>query len=152
MHCLINLIIYIILLVYIGLLLFINKLPNNIYSFIGNLISNNIVKLIIVVIIVLFGLEKSKKHNIGGCNGALLLALAYTLTIVIYRRNINSNENFNNDIKCNLPQNNRFNPQPYRPSDSTLESGIPDPLPSHISGTSTGPYSDSGIAYNFNMN
>lgn len=47
-----------------------------------------------------------------------------------------------------------FNPQPYRPNDSVLSSGIPDPLApngDNFLSDPSGPYADSGVAHQMNM-
>lgn len=51
------------------------------------------------------------------------------------------------------PQN-AFNPQPFRPNESIMPSGVPDQLPpsgDNFLSDPSGPYADSGVAYNMDM-
>lgn len=71
----------------------------------------------------------------------------------------NNAEPFVGEQVNNDPQNNcgpyapvytkPFNPRPYRPNESALASGAPDQLPTES--RYNGPYTDSGVGYDFNM-
>ena len=57
--------------------------------------------------------------------------------------------NENNETFAAPTQRLPFNPGPYRPDDSVMSSGVPDPLPEDP--LKNGPYTTSGVGYEFNM-
>ena len=61
-----------------------------------------------------------------------------------------------NEAGCGpyAPADSGFNPHPFRPNESVMGSGVPDPLPpvgDNFHSDPSGPYADSGVAYQMDM-
>ena len=146
---LLNLLIVIALFVYLIYLLFFVNESMEVKNLITNIVNNRFGRLIIILVIVFISV--GNKLKIGGPKIGILALVVYLLTFT--KLNRNTNETF--DSSCMIAPNpqNPYNPHPYRPGDSALASGMPDPIP-QVQGemATSGPYSDSGVSYQFGMN
>lgn len=178
-----NNIIGLICFIYIILLIF--NLAN-IEHLVNLLFSNSIIKLLFIILICLVAGGFGNKNK--ACMAtAILLTIAYLLSLQKYNNHIHS-ENFVNNYTeddtqhdtqydkendeekdteekynnkhTNDTSNNNTDvdlysaPVPHRPNESVLGAGEPDPLAQcgqDIRSCPSGPFADSGIAYNFNM-
>ena len=103
------------------------------------------------IILAIVFISVGNKLKIGGAKIGILVLVVYLLTFT--QMNKNTRENF--DSSCMIVPNpqNPYNPHPFRPGDSVLASGVPDPIPPvHSEMATSGPYSDSGVSYQFGMN
>ena len=146
---LLNLLITIVLFVYLIYLLFFVNESTEVKNLITDIVNNRFGRLIIILAIVFISV--GNKLKIGGPKIGILVLVVYLLTFS--QMNTNTNENFNSACMIAPNPQNPYNPHPYRPSDSTLASGVPDPIQqTHSEMATSGPYSDSGVAYQFDMN
>ena len=146
---LLNLLIIIVLFVYLIYILFFVNESIEIKNLITNIVNNRFGRLVIILAIVFISI--GNKLKIGGSKIGILILVIYLLTFT--QININTKENFNSSCMIVPNSQNTYNPHPYRQNDSVLASGVPDPIPSvHSEMTTPGPYSDSGISYQFGMN
>jgi len=124
------------------------------------LFQNWVFRLVFLLIVGFFAMDL---YPFGGFILAVLLTIAFLNTnMLAYKKGI---ENFAGDLgldnEMELAQNTNncgryaplqrlpFNPQGYRPDESLLSSGAPDVLPDDS--RYNGEYTDSGVAYEFDM-
>lgn len=131
------------------------------------LFDNWIFRLIYLLVVGFFAMDM---FNYGGFTFAILLTIAFLNTnMLMYKKDISESfaEHMSNmqeeslmdsqptrnlDENCGpyLPTRRLpFNPQGYRPDESVMGSGVPDPLPSES--LEDGPYTQSGVAYEMGM-
>jgi len=140
-----------------------NKIPNIIYEIMRNKFAR-----LIIVILICFASIGHKLYGIGGPTIGILFAIAYLITFLYLLYPIR-NEQFsglgnapvveglnNSQSSCgSYPStNNEYLPNPHRPNESALAYGEPDPISKcgqDFRSCPPGSYTDSGIAYNFNM-
>jgi hypothetical protein len=146
---LLNLLITIVLFVYLIYLLFFVNESTEVKNLITDIVNNRFGRLIIILAIVFISV--GNKLKIGGPKIGILVLVVYLLTFS--QMNTNTNETF--DSSCMIVPNpqNPYNPHPYRPGDSALASGIPDPIP-QVQGemATSGPCALSGVSRQFGMN
>lgn len=140
---------------------------NDIPNIITNIINNKFFRILMLLFICYFMTNSNNKNKLLSQNIAILLSIAYLLTILYSLKKI-KNENFKsfnnapvvenlNNLPCgSYPPTNlsQYIPEPYRPNDSMLSSGEPDPISKcgqDFRSCPPAPFADSGIAYKFNM-
>jgi len=157
-HIIFNAIVYaaiIAYILYINFAAYYNKTPGAL-NWLVNLFQNWIFRLVFLLVVGFFSLDL---FPFGGFVFAVLLTIAFLNTnMLMYKKDVSESfsSEMSNDVQSaancgryapiqRLP----FNPQGYRPDDSVLDSGAPDQLPDDS--VANGPYTDSGIGYQFNM-
>lgn len=161
MHALgtgINLLVGIIVIVYIIYTGYVFNMSEHVPHIISEIALHPLGRLIVLVIILMTTIGH-KFYGIGGSTLGLLLAIAYLLTLThVNKGNIEKFgvNQMNGLTPCGnyQPGTGNFNPDPYRPNDSVLASGMPDPIPPEgqdFRSSPPGVYADSGVAYDFNM-
>ena len=160
---------------YINLASYYGATPNALRQ-ISRVFQNWVFRVFFLLVVGFFALELLPY---GGFTLAVLLTIAFLNTnMLMHRKNVN--EAFTEYMTTNNSQNQEqeqtqeqtqeqdqeqeqeqeqeqgfegfapFNPEPYRPDESVMGSGWPDKLPKNPP-PATGPYTDSGVAYDFNM-
>ena len=147
----INLFVGLLVLAYIG---YISYQSHNIPHVVSEIALEPLGRFIVVVLIVMTAIGH-KFYGVGGPTLGLLLAIAYMLTLI--QVNNGNIEKFNvnkmgGSTQCGNYQSDDgyFNPDPYRPDDSMLASGMPDPLPENEKNFGSSPlgvYADSGVEH-----
>ena len=132
---LLNSLITLALLGYVVYLLFFLNVSSDLKNLIGSVINNKIGRVLIILAITFCAIPN--KFKVCGPKIGILLFVAYFLTL------------------SQMEQEN-FEVSPFRPGDSALSLGVPDPIPQNhmnesIEGT-PGPTANSGVARALNMN
>jgi len=148
-HHVINLVIILCLLAYLLYLLFFFDDVSDVKNLVTDVVSNRLGRLIVILAIVFITVDN--KLKIGGAHVGVMLFMIYLLTLAKVNK-VNLSERFASN--CGIVPNaqNPYNPHPYRPGESALASGIPDPIPRDPEGGVPGPYADSGVSYQMDMN
>ena len=142
-HHLINTLIILALLAYLVYLLFFADRSTEVKNLVTDVVNNRFGRLVIILAIVFLTVDN--KLKIGGPCVGILLLVVYLLTLT------QMNESFSGDCKLMPNPNTGFNPHPYRPTDSTLASGVPDPIPQEKDGSPSGPCAMSGVSNQMGM-
>lgn len=135
----------------IYLLFFLEKIPE-LYMIVNEAFLNKVFRLLFLVALVLLTIKNP--YNIGNMTITILLTITYLLTVIrINRINLENFKSQLNDSSCKVTPTlqNRELPVPFRPNETALSSGTPDPVMVSESGYKA-PRADSGVAYQFNMN
>ena len=142
-HHLINTLIILALLAYLVYLLFFADRSTEVKNLVTDVVNNRFGRLVVILAIVFLTVDN--KLKIGGPCVGILLLVVYLLTLT------QMNEGFSGDCKIVPNPDNVYNPTPYRPTDSALASGVPDPIPQEKDGAPSGPCAMSGVSNQMGM-
>ena len=146
-HHLINTLVILALLAYLVYLLFFVNRSSEVKNLVTDVVNNRFGRLVIILAIVFLTVDN--KLKIGGPKVGILLLVVYLLTLS--QMNGGLNEAFSDACKIIPNPDNAYNPNPYRPTDSALASGVPDPIPQEKDGAPSGPCAMSGVSNQMGM-
>ena len=170
-HVIFNAVVYSVVIayiLYINFAAYYNKTTNELNSIV-KVFENWIFRLVYLLFVGFFALDL---FPWGGFTLAILLTIAFLNTnMLVYKKRIDESfsnqmdqyENFSQEQEQEQDEQGKkancgpyapnyrlpFNPSAYRPDDQVMASGFPDNLPKDSK--YDGPYTQSGVAYDFNM-